>query len=161
MEHSRSDDPVLAKARAAFEAARREADAWAEWIGRYEALLRDGGIGGAGNNVASRSSPVGTPRPTSLAVQETVQRVEQIIRSKNQPIPARLLRKYLEDEGFVIGGKDPANTLAARLSRATNLINIRDRGYWIRGIEAPAETSASASDRSVELLPPHERQVTD
>lgn len=32
----------------------------------------------------------------------------------------------------MVGGKDPANTLASRLTRMHDIVNLRGYGYWLK-----------------------------
>lgn len=55
--------------------------------------------------------------------------------------------------GVSVGGKDPNSTLSARLSRAQRIINIRQRGWWIKG---KADDAVPAKETSPALFQPQD-----
>jgi hypothetical protein len=81
-----------------------------------------------------RRDAVGTPTfVIGLGrVSETERAAAEIIRESGRPVPTQQLLKMLPSRGVVIGGKDPASTLAARLSRAPSLVSERGIGWRIK-----------------------------
>lgn len=58
---------------------------------------------------------------------------EAILRERQDPMPRADLLNAVESAGVVIGGKDPAATLASALWRDKDrFVNIKGRGYWLR-----------------------------
>jgi hypothetical protein len=43
----------------------------------------------------------------------------------------------LTEAGVIVGGKDPLNTVASRLSRMKGIINLKGHGYWVEGRAYP------------------------
>ena len=139
-----STDSIIARATAKRDAALAEAKRWDEWICMYVEVAEAkhvpqhviNGVAGA-----TRRAPV------SGALAETEAAVVAILTATGHPMPTRDLQPALAERGIEIGGKDPISTLSARLSRAPQLVNIRQRGWWIkeRADDAdPGEGTSSA-----------------
>lgn len=81
------------------------------------------------------------PRESGGALAATELAAVEILTRVGRPIPTRELHDLLTEFGIEIGGQDPISTLSARLSRAPKLLNIRSKGWWIRG-ESGGDTVA-------------------
>ena len=75
-------------------------------------------------------------RPMS-SVQDFQDAVTLILEEAQKPYSRSELREALARMDVVVGGKDPTNTMATRLSRMENVTNIRGHGYWIAGRSYP------------------------
>lgn len=123
---------IIADASARRDAALAEAKRWSDFIAMTEELY------GAPSLVIARAQTVGdTHQPgkrdfsgaTLLITQEAA---TAAIREAGRPLPTRELLTALERRGVPVGGKDPASTLSARLSRAPGLINVRPHGWDVK-----------------------------
>lgn len=72
------------------------------------------------------SSPRGSP-----VVQETAKAVTGIIQEANRPVRLDELTHRLQERGLHIGGKNPSQTLYARLLKAPGLKYVRPDGWSI------------------------------
>lgn len=122
-------DAIIANAIARRDAALSEARRWTDFIRMY------GELTGADNNMQGLTLATGRQIAVTAtgALSETEKATGVIIRELGRPVPTRELLELLTARGVEVGGKDPASTLSARLSRAPSLENIRQRGWWIKG----------------------------
>lgn len=103
-----------------IDAAIEEYDRWAQSVA---------GLVGGG-----KPAPANEPRldpgaePTPVAVFE--ERVRALLSYASAPLKRADVYDSLTRAGVVIGGKDPLNTVAARLSRMEGITNLKGHGYW-------------------------------
>jgi len=76
-------------------------------------------------------------KPSKLTVTERV--AATIIKDFGRPVPSPEMLRELIDRGVDIGGKEPASTLAARLSRAESIEFRRGMGW---GLKKSSETDS-------------------
>ena len=128
-----SYDPLLVKAAERRDAARREADAWDDWIKRY---LELGGEGVKGSSTPKRSAPreagssVIQQRPD---VTESLRVVRETITAANRPVPNSDLLDEMDRHQIPIAGADRTkriNTLDSRLRYYKDFRKIPGRGWW-------------------------------
>jgi hypothetical protein len=144
-------NPILANAIARRDAAAVEVRRWDDFIRMY------GELTGSSPKMQS-AAPHRTARPTASggALATTAEAAIAVISEAGRPLPTPELRVALEARGIEIGGKDPLATLSARLSRASEIVNIRQKGWWIREKADDAETEKAASSASVQPRTPVE-----
>lgn len=150
-------DSVLANAIARRDAAQAEAQRWDDFIRMFSELQ-------VGSHDTLRPSPPSTPSAAGRsardagAMSRTEEVASEIIAQLGRPVPTRELLNALLERGVDVGGKDPASTLSARLSRAPTLHNIRQRGWWIRERTDDAyphkDTSPARQPHQGDLMPP-------
>ena len=137
---------IIADASARRDTALAEAKRWSEFIAMTEELY------GLTNNGRSATKPqensgLGVKRDfsgaTLLMTQEAAVR---LITEAGHPLSTRELLLGLELRDVPVGGKDPASTLSARLSRSPALINVRPHGWTLK--KSSKEDDASGSPDS-------------
>jgi hypothetical protein len=139
-------DPILAKAIARLEEARKEAASWEDWIARYNSIASD-----AGSTLAVLKAPPHGARhmppanQKSDVVVETLNASRSVIMEANRPVPLRELLVEMAQRGIEIGGKKPAATLDSRLRYSKEFRNIAGRGWWIIDLGLP-QPNGSAAD---------------
>lgn len=130
-------DPVLANALARRDAALAEVRRWDEFIRTYRLL--------SAGQADRAPKPKALPADVSAFLQqrlaagligETEALAREIILEKRRAVPTREMLDELAARGHVIGGKNPAGTLSARLSRAPSLDNQRPFGWRLRHTDA-------------------------
>ncbi len=142
-------DDVLKNAQLKRDAALAEARRWDDFIRMYSEL--QGSVRNIGEqrrmpgmtalaNSGNANEPPKVPKTGSSGgtMQETEARALEIISGLGRPVPTRELLDELRKRGLEIGGKDPASTLSARLSRAPKLENVRPHG-WRERIKADGD----------------------
>jgi hypothetical protein len=130
-------DPILANAIARRDAALAEARRWEEFIKTYRLLqgappYRSSDATGA-HFATGRAAQT---RPAAGAISATEALAREIISEKGRAVSTREMLEELTARGHIIGGKDPASTLSARLSRAPSLENQRPVGWRIRHMDS-------------------------
>lgn len=144
-------DSILAEAIAKRDAAAAEMQRWEAFIAMYREIAggppqnRVVAITGRGAVSARGHSVV-----ASGALAETEAVAAEIIRAAGRPIPTREMLEALRNRGIDVGGKDPASTLSARLSRSRTLENVRPHGWRVKELaddENPAKDTSSANDQ--------------
>ncbi len=138
-----SEDPIIRRATDRRDAALREAAKWDAFIKQYVELQ---GEPVPPNSV--RTDQRGPPRIfISGRLSETEHVAAEIIKERGRAIPTRDLLVELENRGVEVGGKDPASTLSARLSRSSVLVGRRGIGWSLKP-EAPQKDEAAGSPGS-------------
>ena len=127
-------DHILLDAIAKRDAAQSEAARWSNFIDMYCEIK--------GLSVPSQTKAAGTikERPQQSrggALAETEKVAVEAIRKAGRPMHTQELLTALLDAGIEVGGKDPASTLSARLSRAPSLENARPHGWRIKSSPLP------------------------
>lgn len=135
-------DHILTEAIAKRDAALADAERWSQFVAMYSEIS---GVQTTARASAPATKPSGTirERPQSTrggALAATEKVAIDALRAAGKPLQTRDLLVALEAAGVEVGGKDPASTLSARLSRADGLENVRPYGWRIR------EHAASSSD---------------
>jgi hypothetical protein len=136
---------------AKIDAAIEEYERWAQSVA---VLVRD-----------KKASVVENPDLEIELKQTPMAEFEVEVRALLERTPAPLKRNEVYDElskaGVVVGGKEPLNTVASRLSRMTGVINLKGFGYWLENRPyAPAEhlnepNSMGALFNRADLTPAH------
>lgn len=137
-----------AKALADRDAASADFDRWDGFIRMYSEILG----GGTQLAVAARSSGVGRSS-TRGKLSVTEDAVISVLEEAGSPLHTRELLDKLLARGVEVGGKDPASTLSARLSRSSKLLNNRLKGWWIR--ELADDVVPEAGESSANSWNPH------
>lgn len=102
---------------------------------RAAVLLGDDALLDGGAQTSSTKSVLGSESSGRRASEEvaTFERVaREILSAAEAPLDRTMLYKAVTASGVTIGGKDPKNTLAARVTRMGDVTNIRGKGYWLR-----------------------------
>lgn len=137
------DDPILVQATRCRDAALEEARRWDDFAARYRALRTESEVAPAAaakvrlDHCGVIRAVIGTGR-----ISETERVAAGIIRELGRPVPTREMLSLLAARGVDVGGKDPASTLAARLSRAPTILGQRGSGWKVR--EEPRQTNEAA-----------------
>lgn len=76
-------------------------------------------------------------RPTTT--QATYDAVRGVLERVGRPVHVGYLLKKLQENGVVVGGKEPSSTLSARLSNSDEFISIRGLGWWFAEKPLPSE----------------------
>ena len=132
-------DDIIANAIARRDAALSEARRWDDFIRMYSELA------GAQSKKQTAGPSASTASANPGALSDTEKATREIIERLGRPVATRELLGLLAEIGIDVGGKDPASTLSARLSRAPSLENIRQRGWWIKGRADDANPSTGTS----------------
>jgi hypothetical protein len=106
----------LAKIEAAIEEYERWAESVAGLVGTDS--LRTGAE--TQSSVAAEQTPIAEFERAVLA----------LFARAEKPLRRTEVHDALVDEGIVVGGKDPLNTVASRLSRMEGVTNLKGHGYW-------------------------------
>lgn len=75
-----------------------------------------------------------TRRSVSTSVREFEDTVKAILLDADRPMDRRSLLQALLEKGHEVPGKDPENTLGARMSRmpgVKNVKTVKGKGYWL------------------------------
>ncbi len=111
-------------------AAQREVAKWSAFIKAFHELQ--------GREVADPLPPAGAVTRANIArywvanpgrLLQTERVAGDIIKEAGKPVLSGDMLAQLQERGVEIGGKDPASTLAARLSRATTIEFVRGQGW--------------------------------
>ena len=90
-----------------------------------------------------KASPVQSPEYSHIATGPTLgndthssiaefeDSVRLVLGGATEPYPRGPLLSAIEELGVTVIGKDPANTMGTRLSRMSDIINLKGYGYWI------------------------------
>lgn len=98
-------------------------------------ILRDERLHNEQRNDARRS--------VSPSVREFEDMVVAILLAAKAPMDRRSLLQAVTERGYVVPGKDPQNTLGARMSRMSGVRNVKHpsgNGYWLTSRAAELET---------------------
>lgn len=87
------------------------------------------GLNGQHDNPQFRVRPLSAIIASRNKINEAANAAEKIIREKGRPVPRGELFDALIANGLVIGGKDPKNTLSARLAHSKRFVKVEDEGY--------------------------------
>jgi len=144
-----NDEQLIADAYARRDKALSEAQRWSSFIDmmcelrpnlrrldtvtRSEARVEPG-----------RPKEGGSPGPRTMAITETA--AIEAIRRAGRYLHTRELLPLIEASGVEVGGKDPAATLSARLSRSERLANNRAHGWAVVEDQAPRSAMEAAFD---------------
>jgi len=127
-------DPILSDALRRRDAAQAEMRRWDEFVRTYQELA--GNVRRTPSSSAQSTASVAQEASSSGAkgaLAETEAAAILAIEDAGHPLHTRELLFALADMGIEVGGKDPASTLSARLSRAERLENIRPHGWRLKG----------------------------
>jgi hypothetical protein len=98
-------------------------------------------------------------RRVSTAVSVFERKMLEILTETSTPLDRNALYAHCVDRGIDVGGKEPLNTLASRMSRMPEVTNIRGQGYWLRSrlpelsrVNEPAPKTARGLGAEVEAL---------
>jgi len=87
---------------------------------------------------------------------DTVRHFENVVRDiltkAKTPLDRTRLLEEVVAAGVEVGGKDPLNTLGARLTRMSDVGNLRGQGYYLRSREAEFAYPSSLRITDVEDL---------
>ncbi len=135
---------------------KREREALRERLMKIDAAIEDyerwarsvAELVGRGESAPLPPSRVGPgSEQTPVAVFE--ERVRALLGRASAPMKRADIHDALTEAGVVVGGKDPLNTVAARLSRMDGIINLKGHGYWPEDRpHAPAGHSGATADGS-------------
>ena len=149
-------DPIL-EAQRRHDEHLAQAKRWADFIAMYRELQ----AGGAqpAELVKTHPAPSSDVRYTQYGdpvhvvgmgrVSETERAAREIIIEAGHPVSTQYLLKVLPSRGVEIGGKDPASTLAARLSRAPSLVSERGIGWRLKDQPRQTNEGAGLADKSL------------
>lgn len=147
-----SNESIRLNAVCKRDAALAEAHRWEDFIRMLDEL--EGHVQSVVPPSATRPAAVrldqnGQPRMVvgTGKLNETERVALEAIREAGKPLSTRELLDALAARGIDVGGKDPASTLSARLSRAANLENVRPYGWRPK---EPRQTGKAAETRSQE-----------
>lgn len=76
----------------------------------------------------------------------------EILRVTTKPLDRNELLEICQERGISVGGKDPLNTLGARMSRMGGVTNVRGQGYFLESRVAELSNSASESEQSTAAI---------
>lgn len=68
--------------------------------------------------------------PKASSMEDFTDAVNDLLDQIDRPLQRTPLFEALEARGIVIDGKEPLNTLSARMTRMENVINIKGHGFW-------------------------------
>lgn len=74
-------------------------------------------------------------RSVSESVREFEALVADVLRSADKPLDRKQILILLGNRGYDVPGKDPENTLGARMTRMPGVVNVKGgetRGYWLQ-----------------------------
>ena len=127
----------LADAEAAEKAAHTDAEGWREFIRRGQTIVPTSDSAVSSRETTSEPAPTSAAAPNAdgrgqrLRLTESV--AAEVIRgNQGRPVPSPDMLEAIMGRGIIVGGKDPASTLAARLSRSSTLEFERGRGWKLR-----------------------------
>lgn len=86
---------------------------------------------GVANAKSSATAESGNRRMTA-EVADFERAMREILRVAQKPLDRNELYKICVDRNIPVGGKDPLNTLASRMSRMEGVENIRGQGYFLK-----------------------------
>lgn len=129
-------DPILHDAMMKRDAALAEAARWSDFVAMYMEIKGISNSTPVHRETGTIKERVQPPRGAALA--ETERAAFDAIRASGRPMHTQELLTALKLAGVEVGGKDPASTLSARLSRAPSLENIRPHGWRIKTAPSPA-----------------------
>src|SRR6056297_1951142 len=99
-------------------------------IDGYDRWSRDV-AGLLGDNVAPIAA-AGSSEETSLTpIAEFEAAVRDLFGRVSAPLKRTEVYEQLTKAGVVVGGKEPLNTVASRLSRMDGITNLKGHGYWL------------------------------
>lgn len=75
----------------------------------------------------------GKPDAKQTPMTEFEAQVREILERVPDPLKRNEVYDELVKAGVVVGGKEPLNTVASRLSRMKGVINLKGFGYWPEG----------------------------
>lgn len=132
----RAERTALRARLAKVEAAIAEYDQWAESVaGLLGEQTPSNTLGSSEVFDAGETPPQADRNPSSIRDFENA--TLAVLADADRPIQRGPLLSALERAGITVGGKNPANTMATRLSRMTDITNLRGYGYWLRGRDFP------------------------
>jgi len=146
---AQSDESILVRATRLRDAARRDAEAWDDFIRRYEMLNRQGApTEGATDPVEAFS--ISEPKmKKSTVVVETIEAAREFINSLGRPAGISELYGEMVRRGIEVGGKDPKSTLDARLRYSKEFVGIRGKGWWLAERPVPRPNGSAADTHEV------------
>jgi hypothetical protein len=108
---------------------------------------RDVAIATVTNALLSASQQAGAPKASSM--EDFTDAVNDLLDQIDRPLQRTPLFEALEARGIVIDGKEPLNTLSARMTRMENVTNIKGFGFWRKDRPyAPADYVPEPTRRS-------------
>ena len=91
-------------------------------------MARDVAVATVTNALLGIPPQASAPKPSSM--EEFTDAVNDLLDQIDRPLQRTPLFEALEARGIVIDGKEPLNTLSARMTRMENVTNIRGHGFW-------------------------------
>ena len=79
----------------------------------------------------SSASAESAGRRVTADVADFERAIREILRVAQEPLDRNELYKICMDRNIPVGGKEPMNTLASRMSRMDGVENIRGKGYFL------------------------------
>lgn len=73
----------------------------------------------------------GGGEPALSETQKTVNLAREIIKESGKPVPLGALFREIQHRGVEIPGKNPTNTLGARLSNSSEVLSLSGFGWWL------------------------------
>jgi hypothetical protein len=152
-------DSILSEAIAKRDAAAAEVQRWSDFIAMYRELTGQQAQDDVSHVAPRPALPKREPvAATTGALAETEGAAIEVIKAAGRAIPTREMLEALRARGVEVGGKDPASTLSARLSRASALENVRPYGWRLKKLaddNSPTKEESSAiSTDLADLLGP-------
>lgn len=123
---------IIADASARRDAALAEAKRWSEFIAMTEELYGFVAKGGPATKPQEKSDLAVKRDFSGATLLMTQEAAVRLITEAGHPLSTRELLLSLEARDVPVGGKDPASTLSARLSRSPQLINVRPHGWTLK-----------------------------
>jgi hypothetical protein len=77
-------------------------------------------------------TPDATPEIRKSSMEDFEAVSDELFATIDRPLQRKPLLEALEARGLVIGGREPLNTLSARMNRKANVINLKGHGFWRR-----------------------------
>lgn len=128
----RAERAILRARLAKIEAAISEYERWAESVSE----LIPGSQRLRPHSQPEHESPAhatdAADEPTASSIREFEEAARAVLRDADRPQQRGEMLAALDRGGIVVGGKDPANTLASRLTRMHDIVNLRGYGYWLK-----------------------------
>ncbi len=145
-------DPILRKAEQQLKDARDQVSKLESFISTYRDLqskehagrgLRMSSVVTAGQGVVTTTGlPVVGETGETGKMRITERVAGRIIRDNGGPVPSSDMLAQLRERNVDVGGKDPASTLAARLSRASTIEFKRGHGWTLKSDAAQMNEAA-------------------
>ena len=116
----RKEREALCNRLARIDAAIEQYESWAESVAEL--------VGGGNAAPVNDRDGEAVEDPTPIAAFED--EVRTLLERTSVPLKRAEVYEALTQAGVVVGGKNPLNTVASRLSRMDGIVNLRGHGYW-------------------------------